>query len=126
MNTNKYRILFVEDESNIRNFVKTVLETNGYQVLTANTCRQGVMMFSSHTPDLVILDPPRKGCDSTLLETICNLMPPRIVYVSCDPATLARDLKFLCEKGYSFSKVQPVDMFPMSGHVESVVLLNRS
>ena len=56
MNTNKYRILFVEDESNIRNFVKTVLETNGYQVLTANTCRQGVMMFSSHTPDLVILD----------------------------------------------------------------------
>ena len=56
MSTNKYRILFVEDESNIRTFVKTVLETNGYQVLTATTCRQGIMMVSSHMPDMIILD----------------------------------------------------------------------
>ncbi|MBR5280685.1 MAG: 23S rRNA (uracil(1939)-C(5))-methyltransferase RlmD, partial [Clostridia bacterium] len=83
------------------------------------------LLSRGYHPDLVILDPPRKGCDQTLLDTICSLMPPKIVYVSCDPATLARDLKFLCEKGYAFSKVQPVDMFPMSGHCETVVLLSR-
>ncbi len=83
------------------------------------------LLSRGYHPDLVILDPPRKGCDGALLDTICSLMPPRIVYVSCDPATLARDLKFLCEKGYSFSKVQPVDMFPMSGHCECVVGLER-
>ena len=56
MNTNKYRILFVEDENNIRTFVKTVLEANGYQVLTATSCQQGIMMVSSHVPDMIILD----------------------------------------------------------------------
>lgn len=56
MNTNRFRILFVEDESSIRNFVKTILKTNDYQVITATSCQQGLMMFSSHTPDLVILD----------------------------------------------------------------------
>ena len=83
------------------------------------------LLSRGYRPDLVILDPPRKGCDRVLLDTICGLMPPRLVYVSCDPATLARDLKFLCEKGYTFSKVQPVDMFPMSGHCECVVALHR-
>lgn len=56
MNTNKYRILFIEDENNIRNFVKTVLEANDYQVLTATSCQQGIMMVSSHVPDMIILD----------------------------------------------------------------------
>ena len=56
MNTNRYRLLLVEDESSIRNFIRTVLETNDYQVLTAGTCQQALMMFSSHIPDLVILD----------------------------------------------------------------------
>lgn len=66
MNTNRYRILFIEDESSIRNFVKTILETNGYQVLTATGYQQGIMMFASHVPDLVILDlglPDRDGLD---------------------------------------------------------------
>lgn len=66
MNTNRYRILFIEDESSIRNFVKTILETNGYQVLTATGYQQGTMMFASHIPDLVILDlglPDRDGLD---------------------------------------------------------------
>ena len=56
MNTNKYRILFIEDENNIRNFVKTVLEANDYQVLTSTSCQQGIMMVSSHVPDMIILD----------------------------------------------------------------------
>lgn len=66
MSNNKYKILVVEDEANIRNFVQTVLETGGYQVLTASTCQQGIMMFSSHIPDMVILDlglPDRDGLD---------------------------------------------------------------
>ena len=73
--------------------------------------------------DVVILDPPRKGCDTALLETLVKVKPLRIVYVSCKPSTLARDLKFLTESGYRIEKVTPVNMFPRSAHVESVVCL---
>ncbi|MDO4939903.1 MAG: 23S rRNA (uracil(1939)-C(5))-methyltransferase RlmD, partial [Lachnospiraceae bacterium] len=73
-------------------------------------------------PDVVVVDPPRKGCDGVCLETILKMQPDRIVYVSCDSATLARDLKILCEGGYRLRKVQPVDMFPQTGHVECVCL----
>ena len=76
-------------------------------------------------PDVVVLDPPRKGCDETLLETIVKVGPEKVVYVSCDSATLARDLKYLCERGYEVVEVQPVDMFPHSVHVETVVLMSR-
>ncbi len=75
--------------------------------------------------DVVVLDPPRKGCETELLEAILSVAPSRIVYVSCDPATLARDLKILCAETYRPEKVQPVDMFPQTGHVETVVLLSR-
>lgn len=73
--------------------------------------------------DVIVVDPPRKGCDETLLRTMVDMKPERIVYVSCDSATLARDLKYLCENGYALQKVRPVDQFPMTVHVESVVLL---
>ena len=83
--------------------------------------------------DVIVVDPPRKGCDSVLLDTITAMHPDRIVYVSCDSATLARDLKYLTEKvcsegkegdySYQVEKVQPVDMFPWSAHVETVCLL---
>lgn len=75
--------------------------------------------------DLVVLDPPRSGCDRVVLETLLSFMPQRIIYVSCDPATLARDLRILCDSVYTVQRVQPVDMFPQTGHVESVVLLMR-
>ena len=75
--------------------------------------------------DVVIVDPPRKGCDERTLSTIADIDPERIVYVSCNPATLARDLKFLKDRGYEPVKVQPADMFPMSVHIETVVLLAR-
>ena len=81
--------------------------------------RQGV------TADVVVVDPPRKGCDEKLLDTIVNMAPEKVVYVSCDSATLARDLKYLNEYGYVVRKVQPVDMFPMGVHVETVVLLSH-
>lgn len=75
--------------------------------------------------DVVTLDPPRKGCDAKLLETVIAMEPRRIVYVSCDPATLARDLKVLAAGGYRLERVRCVDMFPQGGHVESVCLLHR-
>lgn len=73
--------------------------------------------------DVVVVDPPRKGCGIELLEAIAGIAPKRIVYVSCDPGTLARDLGILKDLGYETKEVQPVDMFPMTGHVENVTLL---
>ncbi len=76
------------------------------------------------TPDIVLLDPPRKGCDRAVLETIKEIKPHRIVYVSCKPATLARDLKILCENGdYKLARVQPADFFPQTSHVECAAFL---
>jgi 23S rRNA (uracil1939-C5)-methyltransferase len=75
--------------------------------------------------DVVVVDPPRKGCDQVLLDTLVHMAPERIVYVSCDPATLARDVKILQEKGYEAKKVAVVDQFCHSGHVETVVLLSH-
>lgn len=75
--------------------------------------------------DVIVVDPPRKGCDETLLETMIEMNPERIVYVSCDSATLARDLKYLCERGYELRKVCPVDQFGMTVHVETVCLLSK-
>ena len=70
--------------------------------------------------DVLVVDPPRKGCDPALLETILQMKPKKVVYVSCNPATLARDLRILEDGGYKTTKVQPVDMFPQTGHVEAV------
>ena len=76
-------------------------------------------------PDIVVVDPPRKGCDQATLSAIVKMAPCRLVYVSCNPATAARDCAILQQSGYSVDKVQPVDMFPRTGHVETVVLLGR-
>ena len=76
-------------------------------------------------PDVIVVDPPRKGCDDACLNTMLRMQPERIVYVSCDSATLARDLKILCDGGYEIRKVQGVDQFGMTVHVETVVLLSH-
>ena len=76
--------------------------------------------------DVIVVDPPRKGCEPSVLATMVQIRPEKIVYVSCDPATLARDLKYLCGEGYELERVCPVDMFGMSGHVECCVKLVRS
>lgn len=75
--------------------------------------------------DVIVVDPPRKGCEETLLETMVEMGPGKIVYVSCDSATLARDLRYLSEGGYEVERVRAVDQFPMTVHVETVVLLSQ-
>lgn len=76
-------------------------------------------------PDVIVVDPPRKGCDEKCLDTMLKMAPSRIVYVSCDSATLARDLKLLCAGGYRLERVRPVDQFAHTVHVETVVLLSQ-
>jgi 23S rRNA (uracil1939-C5)-methyltransferase len=75
--------------------------------------------------DVVVVDPPRKGCDEDLLKTLVDMQPERIVYVSCNPATLARDLNYLDERGFKALEVQPMDMFPWTAHVECVIGMQR-
>ena len=76
--------------------------------------------------DVIVVDPPRKGCDEALLDTIIKMAPRRMVYVSCDSATLSRDLKYLVEHGYELKRVRPVDQFCHSMHIETVCLLTHS
>lgn len=85
----------------------------------AQLAREGVR------PDVVVLDPPRKGCDESLIDTVVTMAPDRVVYVSCDPATLARDLGRFAARGYATASVQPVDMFPRTAHCETVAVLRR-
>lgn len=75
--------------------------------------------------DVIVVDPPRKGLETAVIDTIAAMKPERVVYVSCNSSTLARDLKLFGEKGYRTEKIQPVDMFPHSVHVECVALLVR-
>ena len=76
--------------------------------------------------NVVVVDPPRKGCDEKVLDTIISMQPDRVVYVSCNPSTLARDLAYLNERGYKCHEIQPVDMFPHSVHVENVAWLSKA
>ena len=95
-------------------------------------CRAEDFDFGAMMPDAIIIDPPRKGCDEKLIEKLLELAPTRIIYVSCNPATLARDLQRLFElqqeKGakYGIKSICPVDMFPNTTHVETVVLLSKT
>ena len=75
--------------------------------------------------DVIVLDPPRAGCDQRVINAIAAVKPKKVVYVSCNPASLARDAELLCKKGYKINKVQPVDLFPQTHHVETVVLMSR-
>ena len=76
-------------------------------------------------PRVIILDPPRRGCDAATLSAVARLSPRRVVYISCDPATLARDVKILSQAGYAVKKAQPVDLFPRTPHVECAAQLVR-
>ena len=75
--------------------------------------------------NVLIIDPPRKGCDQELLASIVNMSVEKIIYVSCNPATLAMDIKYLLNNNYQIMEVQPIDMFPQTTDVETVVLITR-
>ena len=85
-----------------------------------------ILLKEGIKPDVVILDPPRKGCDGALVETVSKMSPERVVYVSCDSATLARDCARVLEAGYKVKEATPVDMFPRTGNVECVALLIKT
>lgn len=89
------------------------------------TAAAQVLKSKGVRPDVIVLDPPRKGCSPDMLATAAAMQPERIVYVSCDPATLARDCGAFADLGYHAAKATPVDMFPRTGHVETVCLLSR-
>lgn len=76
-------------------------------------------------PDVIVVDPPRTGCDKTFLQTVIDMNPKRFVYVSCNPSTLAKDVDYLMKRGFELKSVQPVDMFPQTAHVECVTLMSR-
>lgn len=80
----------------------------------------------SLVPDAVVLDPPRAGCQTEAIDSLIRLAPRNVVYVSCDPNTLARDLKLLCKGSYSINSIQPIDMFPQTHHVETIVILEKT
>ena len=80
---------------------------------------------TGYTPDVIVLDPPRKGCDSVTLNAVVRMAPRTLVMVSCNPATAARDVRALAEQGYRPRRIQPVDLFPRTKHVETIVLLQR-
>ncbi|HEY9747488.1 MAG TPA: 23S rRNA (uracil(1939)-C(5))-methyltransferase RlmD, partial [Allocoleopsis sp.] len=103
------------------------VELNGITNVTFQVgAVEKVLRTLSVQPDVVLLDPPRKGCDRVVLETLLQIQPQRIVYVSCKPATQARDLKILCQEGnYRLVKAQPADFFPQTAHVECVAFLER-
>ena len=83
------------------------------------------MVADGHRPDVVFMDPPRSGSDERFIGSLLKAAPKRIVYVSCNPETLARDLDMICQGGYRVQRIQPVDMFPYTNHIETVVLLSR-
>ncbi len=99
-------------------------ETEIFKLTEGFTDRFGEEL-SPVSPDVIIVDPPRAGCDSTLLYAAAKAAPKRIIYVSCDSGTLARDIKLLSQLGYAFEEATPVDMFSGTGHVETVVLLSK-
>ena len=112
----------------IRDAVKNAADngvTNAEFILGDAVEKLPELIKSGVRPDVIVLDPPRAGCGEPVLKAIAQSQPKRVVYVSCNPATLARDLAYLNDHGYRPVKVQPVDMFPRTHHVETVVLLAR-
>jgi 23S rRNA (uracil1939-C5)-methyltransferase len=101
-------------------------DVNNVEFIAGKAAEETNKLFTRGvSADVVILDPPRKGCGAELLDTVSKMQPQRVVYVSCNPSTLARDLAYLYEKGLEARQVQPVDMFPWTTHVETVVLMSR-
>jgi len=110
-------ILDARKNAELNGLDNVTFEVGKSEVVIPGWIKEGIV------PDVMVVDPPRKGCDAALLETMIQAEPRKIVYVSCDSATLARDIKILSEGGYELEVVQPVDLFPMTSHIENIALL---
>ena len=120
-----YSILIIDDEPIVKIALRSILpwEEHGFSICgTASNGLEAMSLIERHQPDVIITDPPRAGMHQDVVDVILFAEPKRIVYVSCNPATQARDLQLLDAK-YKVKAVQPVDMFPHTHHVENVVLL---
>jgi 23S rRNA (uracil1939-C5)-methyltransferase len=116
------RVVAIEDSSAaIRDAAVNAEGLDNVELVEGRT--EEVLSSMEETPDAVILDPPRAGCHADALEALARLAPPRVVYVSCDPVTLARDLDVMVGTGYVVESLEPVDMFPQTHHVECVATL---
>ena len=109
----------------IENAERNGIENASFVCADAGNAQTILDALGGARPDVVIMDPPRKGSTKELVDCLASLCVPKVVYISCDPDTLARDAVWFKENGYKMSDVQPVDMFPRTGHVESVVCLTR-
>lgn len=108
-----------------KNAIRNGIDNVTFEVGAAEEVVPRLYQEQGITADVIVVDPPRKGCDQALLETISSILPEKLVYVSCNPATLARDVGVLCEKGFRVVDVQVVDQFPMTVHVETIALITR-
>jgi 23S rRNA (uracil1939-C5)-methyltransferase len=116
-------LLVADDLVPIRQMVRITLSTQGWTILEAKNGTEALEIARKQKPDLILLDPPRSGCHPDLLGEIARRHIPRIVYVSCDPSTLARDIKALAGT-YRLSAARVVDMFPQTFHLETVAVLD--
>ena len=124
--SNKEAVLNANRNAVINSIVNTRYFHGTAEDILPRLIADGIDDFKVEKIDLMVVDPPRAGCDKALLDAIGHVVPKRIVYVSCDPATLARDLAILCnEHGYKLERVCPVDMFPGSMNIEVVVRLSK-
>ena len=121
----KTRVLVVDDSPFSQAVIQKTLPDSSFEICgMAINGREGIGKYFVLKPDVVIIDPPRDGMHPAVLPQVMGLGPPRIVYVSCNPATLARDLG-LMKEGYRLCSVQPVDMFPQTPHIEAVARLEK-
>ena len=118
------RVLIADDEIHIVHVVTIKLRNNGYEVITAENGAEAYDLACAVKPDVIITDPPRDGMNKKVVEQILAVSPEKIVYISCNSATQARDLSLMKDQ-YQVIKTQAVDMFPQTHHVENVVLLKR-
>ena len=123
--TNRLRVLVVDDHDLVRQGLRLIVEGQPGWIICgeATTGQDAVRLAQELHPDIVVIDPPRAGLDQRVIGALAAAKPQKIIYVSCDPATFARDVKRFAQQGYSLKSVTPFDQFPQTHHIENISLL---